>query len=83
MKAKDQGQVWRGVVAKVSKVDSGGNMDILFDIVDNETGKVIYPGLSVTGSPEGIIKRAQMIAAELRLKKEQAEAIKVGDEFEV
>lgn len=76
-------QLWRGVVIKVSEVDSSGNMEMLFDILDANTGEVIHPALSVTGSPDDIINRAQTMAIELRMKKEQAETIKAGDEFEI
>lgn len=76
-------QLWRGVVQKVSQVDSGGNIELVFDIIDTNTGTVIYPGLTVTGSPDDLIKRARTIATELRLKVEQAETIKAGDEFEI
>lgn len=76
-------QLWRGVVLKVSQVDSGGNMELVFDIIDANTGEVIHPTLTVTGTPDDIIQRAQTVAAELRLKTEQAEGIKAGDEFEI
>lgn len=76
-------QLWRGVVLKVSQVDSGGNMELVFDIIDANTGEVIHPTLTVTGTPDDIIQRAQTVAAELKLKTEQAEGIKAGDEFEV
>lgn len=76
-------QLWRGVIVKASQVDGGGNMELYFDIIDANTGEIIYPGQYVTGSADGIIKQAQTVAAELRQKIEQAETIKAGDEFEI
>lgn len=76
-------QLWRGKIIKLSEVDSGGNIEMIFDILDANTGEVIHPAISVTGSPDDIIRRAQAMAIELRMKKEQAETIKAGDEFEI
>lgn len=75
-------QLWKGRVIKVG-IDSSGNSEMLFEIYDVNTGQVLYPNLTVFGSPDEIIKRAQTIAIELRQKIEQAEAIKIGDEFEI
>lgn len=76
-------QLWWIEVVKLSEVDSGGNMEMVFDIIDNNTGEVLHPAMVVNGSPGDIKERARVVAAELRLKKEQAEVIKVGDKFEV
>lgn len=76
-------QLWRGKIIKLSEVDSSGNIEMIFDILDANIGEVIHPTLTVTGSPDNIIKQAQTMAIELRMKKEQAETIKAGDEFEI
>lgn len=75
-------QLWKGRVLKIG-ADSGGNAEMLFEIYDANTSEVLYPNLTVNGSPDDIINRAQAMAAELRLKMEQTEAIQVGQEFEI
>lgn len=78
-------QLWKVKIVAFSEVDSGGNMELVFDIIDDNADKaVIHPAMVVNGSPEDILDRARAIAAELRTKKEQLETLfKVGDEFEV
>lgn len=75
-------QLWKGRVLKIG-TDSGGNAEMLFEIYDANTGEVLYPNLTVFGSPDDIINRAKVLASELRLKIEQTEAIQAGQEFEI
>lgn len=75
-------QLWKGRIIKIG-TDSGGNAEMLFEIYDAITGDVLYPNLTVNGSPDDIINRAKVMASELRQKIEQTEAIKPGDEFEI
>lgn len=78
-------QLWKVKIVKFSEVDSSGTMELIFDIIDDNADKaVLHPAMTVNGAPEDIINRARTVAAELRLKKEQAETLfNVGDEFEV
>lgn len=79
-KVKDQ--LWRGRIIKFG-IDQDGHAEMVFEIYDTNTNEVIHPSITVNGSPDDVIKRAQTIAAELRLKIEQAETIKEGDEFNI
>lgn len=72
---------WTAQVTQVSQVDASGRMDITVDYFQD--GEVVYPNVSLSGSPESIVQTVQARGMELKNQKVQATQIRVGDVIEV
>lgn len=73
---------WKGVLVGVSPINEE-EVTLVFNVVDEETNAVVYPGLRVSGKYDGVIDRAQVLAGSLKLRADIAKAIVVGAEFEI
>lgn len=72
---------WTAVVKAVSDVDSGGNMEIIVDYLQDDV--VVYPSIQISGTPDNILANTQARGAELKQNKVQAVQIKVGDRINI
>lgn len=72
---------WVAKITSKSAVDAGSNIEITFDLYKGDV--VVYPGLSVSGNPDGIEQLIRDKCTALKNQVETAETLQINQEIEI
>jgi hypothetical protein len=72
---------WRGKITEISQMDSGGDVEVKFDVYKGSVLK--YPNLIVHGLPSEIVDNIKIRVNDIKRETNRLLDISVGQEIEI